>query len=755
MRIKLLNLIKSILDFNGLDANEQQQNVHFFGPHESGHFRFSLDEKWIMKKIVNHVKTIVDTPQINGGLAHFVQSEALETGAIPFFNCSKQIPTSSNAQLTKKSEESNTPLLLQELIASFEKNSLHEKHGYRYSSNVKEVSAYLRLVSGPLCYDTLQKNLQSALPSLSSVNRYIRKQDGIVEEAVLRSHDLLKYLNENNVPLVVSLSEDATRNDARIQYRSATNEITGFVPPINSKTGMPIPHSYPARNFREIISYFKPLRPISHNITVVMAQPMANIPAFCLLAFGSDSKYTTEDIIKRWKNITEELQEINIAVINIASDSDPKFNSAMRKNSLLGMESNIFGNARWFCSGVQIISEGMVFHAQDTPHILSKLINRFLKSDKTADIYPFGKKFFIRVRHLKELMKKIPKDQHQLTQSDLDRTDRQNIPSALRLCSFEVIKLLRSEIPESEGTAMYLEIMRNIFDSFMKKTLQPLERVQMIWYSVFLLRIWRSYVSSQQLLKLNTNFLSQNCYACAEINAHNMVLLLIYLKQINKPHLFQPWHLTSQPCESFFRSLRSYSPVYSTVVSCSIKEMLERIQKIQLQSDIGQSSNFEFPRVRRAYGDKSVNETIVYELPTRESIFEQIEQCKKEALSYAVKIGLMSRSDSKKCELECKLHAISLKQQKIPFVDEHKDEVEDEEEDNAITSTIDFRNINLQNFADQFVGKDIPENSSYVRIDRANGKDLVLKKTSLCWLLRPDYRKLSSDRLIRVKSSSK
>lgn len=42
----------------------------------------------------------------------------------------------------------------------------------------------------------------------------------------------------------------------------------------------------------------------------------------------------------------------------------------------------------------------------------------------------------------------------------------------------------------------------------------------------------------------------------------------------------------------------------------------------------------------------------------------------------------------------------------------------------------------------------------YTEILCANNERIDVKKSSLCWLLRPDYNKLSSDKLLRVRSSS-
>lgn len=148
-------------------------------------------------------------------------------------------------------------------------------------------------------FESLQSNFVSALPSISTTNRYIRQTDGYVCEGVLRCHELLSYLENRNLPLVVSISEDATRISGRIQYDSKSNEIIGFVLPIHQKTGMPIPHSFPAKNANQIFQHFNGGTPVAHFVNVIMAQPLADVPAFCLMIYGSNSKYTAEHVINR------------------------------------------------------------------------------------------------------------------------------------------------------------------------------------------------------------------------------------------------------------------------------------------------------------------------------------------------------------------------------------------------------------------------------------------------------------------------
>lgn len=133
----------------------------------------------------------------------------------------------------------------------------------------------------------------------------------------------------------MSLSEDATRIVGRVQYASSSNQIVGFVFPINKDNGMPIPNTYQARTANEMIDHFTNGNPISSFVNVVMAQPlgsMQKVPPFCLLLFGSDSKYGRVDVSRRWKLITDALKKLHIQVLIISSDSDPKYNSSMRES---------------------------------------------------------------------------------------------------------------------------------------------------------------------------------------------------------------------------------------------------------------------------------------------------------------------------------------------------------------------------------------------------------------------------------------
>lgn len=238
----------------------------------------------------------------------------IETNGWQYF---QRIPEKSDVDLCGKmynlkvTDDSKSTYLLDRLVSTANQNKVRDKGGYRYENELQSFATYFRLISGPLAYETLQKNLIHSLPSLPSVNRYIHKSDCRLIEGVLRCEELLKYLTERNLDKVVSLSEDATRIVGRVQYDSYTNQIVGFVLPLNEQTGMPIPFSFPARNSQVIIEHFGKDSAVCPLVNVVMAKPINknSIPSFCLLLFGTDNKYTSENVFNRWININQQLKK--------------------------------------------------------------------------------------------------------------------------------------------------------------------------------------------------------------------------------------------------------------------------------------------------------------------------------------------------------------------------------------------------------------------------------------------------------------
>lgn len=709
--------------------------------HNPESFKFVIGDRILILQLANYVKKIVDTK----GLEYFTSQRN------PISNENSIILNPSVANDCVSNIECPSQYFLKKLLSTANQNVVREKGGYRYDNEIQSFAMVFRLLSGPLAYDTLQKNLSCALPALSSVNRYIHKSNCRVNEGVLRCEELLQYLEERGLEKVVSLSEDATRIVNRVQYDSYTNQIMGFTLPVNEKNALPIPFSFPARNVYEMIGHFEAKNTVSPLVNVLMAKPISNeyAPAFCLLLYGTDNKYTCEDVTMRWQCIEDRLEKIGISVLSFSTDSDPRYNTAMKILSKLGQKSKHYPNITWFNCGDPIGDSKRIStnYFQDIPHVATKMRNFFLRSKNSP--YPFGK-YFIEQSHLKKLIVWFSKDEHNLSPMVLNPVDKQNYDSAMRMCDEKVTNLLRN-INESQGTIKFLEIMRNIVESFMEKSLTPLQRVQKIWYSVFILRMWREYIISNKHLRLKTHFLTNNCYTCIELNAHSLVLCMIQLKNLDLSHLFLPTLFNSQHCENLFRQVRSLSSTFSTVTNCSIKEFAERISKIQLQSDVMSrvGSNFIFPRINRSDKEKS----IVYDLPTLPEIYNEIEKSKHQAIRDAIVLGLIKKNKQNTFDFGCKINPYQNRRSKKRtnirstsyFIKQ------------SIHRVLELNKIKLKNYAHKFIDKEVSQESNFVEVhvNPETNERKIHKKTSFCWLLRGDNERVSADRLQRVKIPTK
>lgn len=402
-----------------VDEIENKQKLWFFGLFSSNpsEFMFLPDEKRGIYALSNHIKIQANQLGERQTMEYFSNSSVIDKnnlcesvfGLVFASKCNVPCDDTTYAMWSDQTDEndvsndndiatnnelqpvSQTHTLLNKMLQTANQNYLRTKPGYRFGKDTKLFATYIRYLAGPLTYSTLHQNMALAIPSLSTINRFAAKTSSWVFDAQLRCKELLKYLTDRHLPLKVAIAEDATVIDGRIQYDSRCNQYVGFVAPLDGN-GMPIPNSFPARNCTEIISHFSTGKEPAKYVTVVMAQPLAKFPPFCLFLFASNTKETAESVVKRKDFISNELAKFNIETVTFSSDSHPIYNSAMTKKSKLGCASNIFIDYKadyeakitakkwnWFCSGLSESYKGP-FDFQDHNHIATKLRNLFLKT---------------------------------------------------------------------------------------------------------------------------------------------------------------------------------------------------------------------------------------------------------------------------------------------------------------------------------------------------------------------------------------
>ena len=91
---------------------------------------------------------------------------------------------------------------------------------------------------------------------------------------------------------------------------------------------------------------------------------------------------------------------------------------------------------------------------------------------------------------------------------------------------------------------------------------------------------------------LQNNFITENSYSCIELNAHSLIILL--LTACKSGYTFLPWLYGSQSCEKLFRTLRSMSSTFSTVVNfgmLGVNGVLRRLHRLQIQFHLETSSH--------------------------------------------------------------------------------------------------------------------------------------------------------------------
>lgn len=137
---------------------------------------------------------------------------------------------------------------------------------------------------------------------------YIQQRKEKIIEGELRCGQLSEYLDKIGSPRKVWLSEDASGIIAQVTYDPKTNQLVGLTLP-NDKNGMPILFSFVPNTLSEINNQMK-TNPRSTLVYLIIAQPIDDKASpFILQIFGSDNKFKTTDVLKRWEHTRDQLSK--------------------------------------------------------------------------------------------------------------------------------------------------------------------------------------------------------------------------------------------------------------------------------------------------------------------------------------------------------------------------------------------------------------------------------------------------------------
>ena len=125
----------------------------------------------------------------------------------------------------------------------------------------------------------------------------------------------------------------------------------------------------------------------------------------------------------------------------------------------------------------------------------------------------------------------LPKARHGLTKRAVDNKDKHNYSSIAMLVDEKVEACLNelSHKFKTYGTVVYITIMRSIRDATFDKSLAPITRIYLVWFSLYFLRIWRTWLNENGYTE-SDHFVTQNAYLCVEINAHMIINTVVNVK---------------------------------------------------------------------------------------------------------------------------------------------------------------------------------------------------------------------------------
>ena len=488
----------------------------------------------------------------------------------------------------------------------------------------------LYILAGRNAYEFIRSNLPGAFPSISTVQSLLEKEEKYCTEGEFRFDVVKKHLNLIGSNFAFC-AEDSRAVVPQVSFDMTSNSFVGFSLPLAE--GIPVSQYFQTDSALQLERWFSQVDKSSllnlHVIQPVTRTEQKSSPII-LSAYGTNSKYRSFDIIRRWLWIFNEFLLRGIRIIGFSSDADPKYMKAMKlvlgffslmPNVMISDREEAFNisiphNWYWFF----LRSRQLFLCLQDPIHVCTKLRNRLLSS--TADLCIGNQQ--VSLTFLTEMISTQSKVKHGLVKSDIYPRDRQNFASCQKISTDDVLSELEF-VQGSAATQLYLKMIRSIIVAYIDKSTVLTERIYHAWYSVFICRLWWSWLLIQSekdsvavkersdsqkrdtvRIWIQKSFITKASFESIELNAHTLTYLVLLVEENLLPiESLQIFLFNSQSCEQTFRSARSMSGSFSSIVNFSVCQFLHRAQKLSVLNrirgeNISQSSttgklSFRFP----------------------------------------------------------------------------------------------------------------------------------------------------------------
>lgn len=288
--------------------------------------------------------------------------------------------------------------------------------------------------------------------------------------------------------------------------------------------------------------------------------------------------------------------------------------------------------------------------------------------------------------HLLVLIQTTPVTEHGLSVGEIKTIDRMNFKIVEKLIKPQVTQALSKHVEQSEGTILYLKLINYVVSSFMEPHLTVLGRVRRIWYAIFFLRYWRTWLARARL-SLADFYITHNAEFCVELNGHELLQIIRYCRDEGCPEAFLATFFHSQWNEAFFRKIRSMGSTFSTVVNFSIGEFLQRVKRAEflIESDVQLEH-----KMNKQQKQRDIHVPLA--MPSDEEIGQVIEVARKEAEKDLASVGVTCNAPPT-CHIAPSKIVFDPKQS-TPDIDNDSDSEESSEDCFCINMSELFPNIN-------------------------------------------------------------
>lgn len=210
--------------------------------------------------------------------------------------------------------------ILKVMVNMHVRNKYTKPNGRRFTELEKDICAYQYLNSGKGHYTFWGRNMINI--SSKTLQTHIKENTLDITEGIINVAGLKEYLIKNNFPLVVMLCEDGTRITPAVQYDYRTDGLRGLVAPLDDITGLPEQGTFVASSPTKMADDIKTHRVANYGYVQVAVPLCKGAAPFVLFHMCTDNRFTTDDVLNRWKYEETLLAMEKIQVVANAADGD-------------------------------------------------------------------------------------------------------------------------------------------------------------------------------------------------------------------------------------------------------------------------------------------------------------------------------------------------------------------------------------------------------------------------------------------------